>query len=79
VADRDEPEERFCTAEGWIGPNQEVYGRVGNPDCQFEDQDGNLLLTDPRTGEPICYEADAPAGTSPQVVGCDQPGARRPG
>lgn len=40
---REESEERFCTAEGRIGPNGEMYGRDVNQGCKFVDDDGNVL------------------------------------
>lgn len=67
-------EEVFCTAEGLIGADGEVYGRSGSRGCQFVDRDGDLL-TQTSEGEPLCYDGQA----NMAVVPCDQPGAVRPG
>lgn len=40
---REESEERFCTADGMLGPNGETYGRDPNQGCKFVDDDGNVL------------------------------------
>lgn len=69
---RDEPEARFCYADGLLGPNGETFGRSSSDDCQFVDDSGDLIRTLPN-GEPLCYDQ------ATQVVPCDQPGARRPG
>lgn len=69
---RDEPEATFCTMEGMIGPEGEIFGRSTSHDCQFVDDRGDLVTTLPN-GEALCYDQ----GT--QIVPCDQPGARHPG
>lgn len=33
----------FCTAEGLVGPNGQIYGRSNEHDCRFVDEDGNVL------------------------------------
>lgn len=38
-----DPQQQFCTAEGRIGPNGEIYGRDPTQGCQFVDEDGNVL------------------------------------
>jgi hypothetical protein len=83
VAATTEPEVSFCTADALIGPNGESYGRR-HPDCQFVDDDGELVTTF-ADGQPLCYvvaPADSSASGGP-VVDCDDPGpgleVRRPG
>ena len=34
---------KFCTAEGRLGPNGQVYGRDAAHDCKFVDEHGNVL------------------------------------
>lgn len=80
----DEPEKRFCNADGLRGPNGEMYGRSGD-DCQFVDDHGNLV-TEFRDGRPLCYAvvagSDAWDGGG-TIADCDNPGpgleVRRPG
>lgn len=35
--------ERFCTAEGLIGENGQIYGRDPAQGCQFVDENGDVL------------------------------------
>lgn len=67
-------EEIFCTAEGLIGPDGEVYGRSTSQVCQFVDGEGSLLRQT-IDGEPLCYGGHKDMG----IVPCDEPGAARPG
>ena len=78
----DEPETSFCTADGLIGPNGEMYGRR-HPDCQFVDDDGNLV-TELSDGRQLCYVVPTESsGYRGQIADCDNPGpgleVRRPG
>jgi len=36
-------ETKFCTAEGRIGPEGQVYGRDPGHECKFVDEHGNVL------------------------------------
>ena len=67
-----EPTETFCTAEGFIGPENKSYGRSSDHGCQFVDDEGELI-TELRDGTPICYDEHA------AIVSCAEPGARPPG
>lgn len=40
--DRTKPA-KFCTADGMLGPDGEVYGRDPDQDCKFVDEDGRVL------------------------------------
>ena len=78
----DEPEASFCTADGLIGPNGELYGRR-HPDCQFVDAEGELV-TEFRDGRDLCYVVPADGRNSlGQTADCDNAGpgveVRRPG
>jgi len=72
VVSRDDPEVTFCTMEGMIGTDGEIFGRSTSHGCQFVDDSGDLITTLPN-GEALCYDQ----GT--QILPCDRPGARRPG
>lgn len=69
---KDDPEVTFCTMEGMIGTDGEIFGRSTSHGCQFVDDSGDLITTLPN-GEPLCYDPGM------QIVRCDQPDARRPG
>lgn len=69
-----DPEEIFCTAEGLIGPDGEVYVRSTDQGCQFVDGEGHLLRQT-FDGKPLCYGGYKNMG----IVRCDEPGAVRPG
>lgn len=71
----DEPTDRFCTVEGWLDRENNMYGRSGGQGCQFVDANGDLLRQ--VDGEPVCYFDGTRTG-GPQVVSCDEPGARPP-
>jgi hypothetical protein len=83
VATTYEPEVSFCTSDGLIGPNGELFGRR-HPDCQFVDGDGNLI-TAFADGRPLCYAVSPTAGSDDhaRVTDCDSPEpgleVRRPG
>ena len=43
VAAGDEPAPQFCTADGLIGDDGEIYGRDPDQGCRFVDQFGRVL------------------------------------
>jgi hypothetical protein len=51
----DEGDVTICTAEAMLGPNGESYGRSGEHDCRFVDDDGKPLTTN-GAGGPLCYD-----------------------
>jgi hypothetical protein len=36
-------EDRFCSADGRLGPNGQIYGRDPNQGCKFVDESGEVL------------------------------------
>lgn len=47
----------FCTGEGMIGQNGQLYGRSSKHDCKFIDEHGDVLTTDAQ-GNP--FQVDEP-------------------
>lgn len=43
IADSLRTEERFCPADGRLGPDGQVYGRDPDKDCKFVDENGRVL------------------------------------
>lgn len=66
-----EAEPVFCTVEGLIGANGEMYGRTG-PDCRFVNGDGKTLTT-LAGGQPLCYGDVELMSIAP----CGRPGVTR--
>lgn len=60
---RPDPVETFCLPGGLAGPNGELYGRSSRRNCQFVDDNGDLVRT-LADGSPLCYTESGAADES---------------
>jgi hypothetical protein len=47
IANARRTDDRFCTADGRLGPDGQIYGRDPNKGCRFVDENGRVLPGQP--------------------------------
>jgi hypothetical protein len=65
LVSRDDPEVTFCTMEGMIGTDGEIFGRSTSHGCQFVDDSGDLITSLPKWRGALLRPRDADRALRP--------------